>query len=86
MLLGKRTVQAIEDGPTYSDSDISSTILAGYTDSNTASDYAKQGIAACVKNGEISGRSSDTLAPKNSITRAEVAVIVQRLLQKSELI
>lgn len=79
-------MQAIEDGATYSDSDISSTILAGYTDSNTASDYAKQGIAACEKTGVISGRSSDTLAPNDSITRAEVAVIVQRLLQKSELI
>jgi hypothetical protein len=32
------------------------------------------------------GRSSNVLAPKNDMTRAEVAAIVKRLLQKSDLI
>ncbi len=63
-----------------------STILAGYTDAHRAADYAKSGIAACVKTGLISGRCSNTLAPRDNITRAEVAVIVQKLLQKSNLI
>jgi hypothetical protein len=67
------------------DSEISS-LLAKYPDGTAASDYAKTSIAACLKTGIITGRSSSTIAPKDYITRAEVAVIVQRLLQKSDLI
>lgn len=63
-----------------------SEVLAGYTDLNSVADYAKASAAACVKNGIITGRSKTTLAPKDNITRAEVAAIVSRLLQKSGLI
>lgn len=63
-----------------------SALIANDTDGTAASDYAKTSIAACLKTGVITGRSSDTIAPKDCITRAEVAVIVQRLLQKSNLI
>ncbi|NLG32962.1 MAG: S-layer homology domain-containing protein [Syntrophomonadaceae bacterium] len=66
--------------------DEASTILAGYTDTSIAADYAIPGKAACVKTGLISGRDQNTLAPKDNITRAEVALIVQKLLQKSKLI
>ncbi len=62
-----------------------STIFEKFSDAATASNYAKESIALCIKNGIISGINS-TIAPKNYITRAEVAVIVQRLLQKSNLI
>jgi hypothetical protein len=61
-------------------------VLAGFTDANSTADYAKTGIAACVKTGIISGRSKTTLAPKDNITRAEVAAAIRRLLQKSNLI
>jgi hypothetical protein len=67
------------------DSEISA-LLANYADGTAASDYAKTSIAACIKTGIITGRSSNTIAPKDCITRAEVAAIVQRLLQKSNLI
>ena len=62
------------------------TLLASYTDSANASDYAKTSIADCLKTGVITGRSNGTVAPKENITRAEVAVIVQRLLKNSKLI
>ena len=62
------------------------TLLASYTDSANASDYAKTSIAACLKTGVVTGRSNSTVAPKENITRAEVAVIVQRLLKDSKLI
>jgi uncharacterized repeat protein (TIGR02543 family) len=61
-------------------------ILKAYTDLSNASEYAKENIAACIDTGIVSGRSQNTIAPKDNITRAEVAVIIQRLLQKSGLI
>ncbi|RKP54130.1 hypothetical protein D7Z26_12160 [Cohnella endophytica] len=36
--------------------------------------------------GIVSGRNGALLAPKAYMTRAEVPVIIQRLLQKSDLI
>jgi hypothetical protein len=70
---------------TLTDSEIS-TLLAGYTDSAAATSYAKASIATCLKTGVVSGRTGSTVAPKDYITRAEAATIVQRLLQKSNLI
>ena len=61
-------------------------LLAGFTDAGEAADYAKLSMAASIKTGIITGRDSDTAAPKSNITRAEVAVIVKRLLQASGLI
>lgn len=63
-----------------------SQLLSNFSDEMFASDYAKESIAACLKTGIISGTSKTTISPKNNITRAEVAVMVERLLQKSNLI
>jgi VCBS repeat-containing protein len=71
--------------PTLTDTQIAA-LFAAYTDSASASSWADAGVAACLKTGIITGRTSTTLNPKDNITRAEVAVIVQRLLQKSGLI
>jgi hypothetical protein len=67
------------------DSEISS-LLANYADGAAASTYTKTSIAACLKTSVITGRNGSTIAPRDYITRAEVAVIVQRLLKKSNLI
>lgn len=61
-------------------------LLEKYSDSADVSDYARDSAAACIEAGIISGKGSETLAPTDNMTRAEVAVIVQRLLQKSGLI
>jgi hypothetical protein len=61
-------------------------LLTSFTDAYSAAEYAKANIASCVKAGIVSGRSGKLIAPKDNITRAEVAVIVQRLLQNSNLI
>lgn len=61
-------------------------LLEAFTDGRMSEEYAKSGIAIGVKTGIISGRTSEIIAPKESITRAEVAAIVRRLLQKSGLI
>lgn len=62
------------------------TCLTNFTDGSSVSDYAKTAAAICIKTGIVSGSSATTLSPKAYVTRAEVAVMVQRLLQKSELI
>ncbi|MDD3169078.1 MAG: S-layer homology domain-containing protein, partial [Eubacteriales bacterium] len=61
-------------------------LLAGFGDETKTVDYARNSIAACIKTGVVSGRNGNLIAPKENITRAEVAVIVERLLQKSDLI
>lgn len=63
-----------------------SALLAKYTDAELISDYAKASVAVCIKTGIVSGTTTTTISPKDSVTRAEVAVMVQRLLQKSGLI
>ncbi|HEX3029216.1 MAG TPA: Ig-like domain-containing protein [Clostridia bacterium] len=61
-------------------------LIASYGDFKKASSWAKNSIALCVKTGVVPDGSGKLAAPKDNITRAEVAVIVQRLLQKSNLI
>ncbi len=61
-------------------------ILDGFNDSENTSEWAKDSIAKCIKAGIVSGRSNNKIAPRENITRAEVAVMVRRLLQKSKLI
>jgi len=72
-------------GVSLSDRETSS-LLAAYTDGASAADYAKGSIAACLKAGIVSGTSENTIAPQDYVTRAEVAVMAERLLEKSELI
>lgn len=60
--------------------------LDTFVDAPDASKWASVGIAKSVQAGVINGRSETKLAPKANMTRAEVAAIVERLLQKSELI
>jgi hypothetical protein len=63
-----------------------STLLEKYSDGATVSSYAKTSAAMCIKTGVVTGSSTTTLSPKSYVTRAEVAVMVQRLLQRSGLI
>ncbi|MCM3702122.1 S-layer homology domain-containing protein [Paenibacillus macerans] len=60
--------------------------LLAYRDASAAAGWAKDSIEECLEAGIVTGRSGTELAPKSHITRAEVAAIVQRLLQKSDLI
>lgn len=61
-------------------------LLSRFTDKASAGGWAVTGIAACLQSGIVSGQSASALAPKANITRAEVAVIIERLLVKSSLI
>lgn len=64
----------------------SAALLSAYTDGASISSYAREGVAACLKAGIVTGTSESTISPKKSVTRAEVAAMVRRLLQNSGMI
>lgn len=61
-------------------------LLSDYTEATSVSSYAMESVAACIKTGIVNGRTETSLAQQSTISRAEVAVIVERLLQKFDLI
>lgn len=52
--------------------------LSAYTDAGSVSAYAEKAVQWCVKNGILTGKTSSTLAPKATATRAECAAMLQR--------
>ena len=62
------------------------TTFQSFQDESTVSSWARSSAVDSVKSGLVQGRSQSLLAPKGKITRAEIATIMQRLLQKSDLI
>ncbi|MFC3803698.1 immunoglobulin-like domain-containing protein [Cohnella sp. GCM10012308] len=60
--------------------------LSAYADAAAVSSWAKQAVADSLQAGIVTGRAGGKLDPQAAITRAEIAVMIQRLLQKSELI
>lgn len=52
--------------------------LSAYTDAGSVSVYAEKAVQWCVKNGILTGKTSSTLAPKATATRAECAAMLQR--------
>ena len=52
--------------------------LSAYTDAGAVSTYAEKAVQWCVKNGILTGKTSSTLAPKATATRAECAAMLQR--------
>ncbi|OAB36972.1 hypothetical protein PMSD_11140 [Paenibacillus macquariensis subsp. defensor] len=59
--------------------------LQTFGDKADASKWALSGISDSVQAGIVTGRDGNSLAPKANITRAEVATMIQKLLQKSRL-
>lgn len=58
--------------------------LQDFTDAAMVSDYAVSAMGWAVQNGLISGMGDQTLAPVGSATRAQVASILQRFIEKIE--
>ena len=54
--------------------------LLDYSDRDSISDYAYEGVAWCTTNGILTGRSDGTLAPRAVVTRAAAAAMMQRYL------
>jgi hypothetical protein len=83
MLARAMTVTGLDAG--VSEEDVGA-LLGAFGDGGAVSDYAKYGVAACLETGIVGGRTAGTIAPQDAVTRAEVAVMVQRLLAQSGLI
>ncbi|OXM85771.1 S-layer homology domain-containing protein [Paenibacillus rigui] len=64
----------------------SQAVLTSFHDANRVAEWAKDSMIECLNVGIISGRNSTEVAPQSYITRAEVAAMMERLLQKSGLI
>lgn len=60
--------------------------LAKFKDRSKISTWSKPAIAYANENGLITGSSIQTVNPKQPITRAEVAVLIERLLKYSDFI
>lgn len=56
--------------------------LSGYADSECVHDWALKGVEWAVSAGLISGTSDTTLSPRDSATRAEVALIIKNYVEK----
>src|SRR5690606_1940165 len=61
-------------------------LLSGYSDADELSHWAVQSAAANLEAGIMTGRSVSQLAPRAELSRAEAAVIAERLLRRSEFI
>ena len=85
MTIIARAMKITKLAPSLTASQIAA-VLSKYKDASEISDYAKQSVAACIETGVVQGRPNNMVASKDFITRAEVAAIVQRMLQKSGLI
>lgn len=62
------------------------TLLSGYRDTSSISSWAREYIAICIKLGIVEGRPNQTIAPKDSISMAEMTIIIYRLLEEADFI
>ena len=53
-------------------------VLASFSDGNEVSPWAQDAMAWAVEHHLINGRTGGILAPQDAVTRAELAVILQR--------
>lgn len=60
--------------------------LSAFSDSSSISPWAQVAVASCVRESIATGKNGSLLAPKVNITRAEICIMVQRALKKSDLI
>lgn len=56
--------------------------LSRYTDADTISDWAKEGVAWAIASGIITGTSQTTISPTMPATRAQTATVVMRYCEK----
>ncbi len=60
--------------------------LQGFTDAEQIGDWARRSAAICAKHELIVGNDLGQFSPTSNITKAELAAIIMRMLQKAKLI
>ena len=68
----------------YDTSAVKETKLTSYTDASEVSDYAVAAMQYCVGSGLMKGKTETTLNPKDNATRAEIAAILQRMIENNK--
>ncbi|MBE7063516.1 MAG: S-layer homology domain-containing protein, partial [Ruminococcaceae bacterium] len=58
------------------------TDLAAFSDSSLIAEYALSHVKAMISSGLVKGNADGTLNPLGNTTRAEAAVIMQRILNQ----
>lgn len=61
-------------------------VLAGFSDADEVSFWARDAVAGMIRAGIVEGKEGKLLNPQASMTRAETAALMQRLLQITGLI
>lgn len=56
--------------------------ISSYSDNNSVSDWAKEAVSWAVQKKIVTGKGNNTLAPKDSATRAEAAAVIRRYTEK----
>lgn len=54
--------------------------LYSYADNGSVSSYAKEAVATLIKNGVVTGSSDGKIYPKSTISRAESAAVIYRIV------
>ncbi len=85
MAILSRAMNVTKLGISLTDKEIT-TVLSKFTDNSSISAYARAGTASCIKSGIVNGKEGKLLAPQSYVSRAEVAVMAERLLKQSKLI
>lgn len=86
MVILARAMEITDLTDIVSASDASGGSLDSFDDAAHVSDWAKLSASSTLQAGLLAGRSATELAPQELVTRAEAAVMIQRLLQRSGLI
>ncbi len=61
-------------------------LLSRYPDNSSISPWAREYVAICTKLGIVTGRNDKMIVPKDSISMAEMAVVIEKLLRALDLI
>ncbi|WP_261131741.1 S-layer homology domain-containing protein [Bacillus sp. Marseille-Q3570] len=56
------------------------TLLSSYNDGSEVGEWAKERLAIAIDQQIVNGKTAEVLAPKDTVTRAEAATVINRLL------
>ncbi len=56
--------------------------ISSYSDNNTVSNWAKDAVCWAVQEKIVTGKGNNTLAPRDSATRAETAAVIRRYTER----